>query len=55
MNEAYQHPAMPEAVEDDIVKGMYLLETLEMRRALESEYWVAVHCYPKQGAPPSSW
>jgi pyruvate dehydrogenase E1 component len=28
MNEAYQHPAMPEGVEADIVKGMYLLETL---------------------------
>ncbi len=28
MNEAYHHPAMPEAVEKDIVKGMYLLETL---------------------------
>ena len=28
MNEAYQHPAMPEGVEDDIVQGMYLLETL---------------------------
>lgn len=28
MNEAYQHPAMPEGVESDIVKGMYLLETL---------------------------
>jgi pyruvate dehydrogenase E1 component len=28
MNEAYQHPAMPEGVETDIVKGMYLLETL---------------------------
>ena len=28
MNEAYQHPAMPKGVEDDIVKGMYLLETL---------------------------
>ena len=28
MNEAYHHPAMPEAVEEDIVKGMYLLETL---------------------------
>jgi pyruvate dehydrogenase E1 component len=28
MNEAYQHPSMPEGVEADIVKGMYLLETL---------------------------
>ena len=28
MNEAYQHPPMPEGVEADIVKGMYLLETL---------------------------
>ena len=28
MNEAYQHPAMPDGVEDDIVQGMYLLETL---------------------------
>ena len=28
MNEAYLHPAMPEGVEADIVKGMYLLETL---------------------------
>ena len=28
MNEAYQHPAMPEGVEADIIKGMYLLETL---------------------------
>lgn len=28
MNEAYQHPAMPEGVENDIVKGLYLLETL---------------------------
>ena len=28
MNEAYQHPAMPEGVEDGIVQGMYLLETL---------------------------
>jgi pyruvate dehydrogenase E1 component len=28
MNEAYQHPAMPDGVETDIVKGMYLLETL---------------------------
>ena len=28
MNEAYQHPAMPEGAETDIVKGMYLLETL---------------------------
>ena len=28
MNEAYRHPAMPDGVEADIVKGMYLLETL---------------------------
>jgi pyruvate dehydrogenase E1 component len=28
MNEAYQHPSMPKGVETDIVKGMYLLETL---------------------------
>lgn len=28
MNEAYEHPAMPSGVESDIVKGMYLLETL---------------------------
>ena len=26
MNEAYQQPAMPEGVEDGIIKGMYLLE-----------------------------
>ncbi|MBL6709023.1 MAG: hypothetical protein ISP99_06740, partial [Pseudomonadales bacterium] len=28
MNEAYHHPSMPFGVEEDIVKGMYLLETL---------------------------
>ena len=28
MNEAYRHPAMPEGVDADIIKGMYLLETL---------------------------
>ena len=33
MNEAYQHPAMPEGVEADIVKGMYLLETLGVASA----------------------
>jgi pyruvate dehydrogenase E1 component len=33
MNEAYQHPAMPDGVEDDIVQGMYLLETLGDRAA----------------------
>ena len=26
MNESYQQPAMPEGVEDGIIKGMYLLE-----------------------------
>ncbi|HKJ22449.1 MAG TPA: pyruvate dehydrogenase (acetyl-transferring), homodimeric type, partial [Gammaproteobacteria bacterium] len=26
MNENYQHPAMPEGVEEDILKGMYLLQ-----------------------------
>jgi pyruvate dehydrogenase E1 component len=26
MNENYQHPAMPENVEEDIIKGMYLLK-----------------------------
>jgi len=28
MNENYQHPAMPEGVEEGILKGMYLLRTL---------------------------
>ncbi len=27
MNENYHHPAMPEGVEDDIIKGMYALKT----------------------------
>ncbi|MYD78043.1 MAG: pyruvate dehydrogenase (acetyl-transferring), homodimeric type [Gammaproteobacteria bacterium] len=32
MNENYEHPAMPEGVEEGIVKGMYLLKRSESKR-----------------------
>ena len=32
MNENYQHPAMPEGVEQDIVKGMYLFRASKSKR-----------------------
>ena len=32
LNENYAHPAMPDGVEDDIIKGMYLLREGEYRR-----------------------
>ena len=35
MNENYQHPAMPEAkdVADEIIKGIYKLETVAAKKA----------------------
>ena len=55
MNEAYHHPAMPEAVEEDIVKGMYLLETLGDSAAPRIRILGSGALLPKQDAPPSSW
>ena len=55
MNEAYQHPAMPEGVEADIIKGMYLLETLGERRHPRSGFWAVARCCRKRAVPRRVW
>jgi len=38
MNESYAHPTCPEGIEDDLIKGLYSLAKLKLKKRLKHEY-----------------
>ena len=52
MNENYQQPAMPQGVEDGIIKGMYLLEEAKATSSTVCSCWVRV---PSCGKSAPRW